>query len=372
MIGLVRDEVGSSVLEAFGGLLDAHHDLARTRKMRTHPTGYDDAFWKRLADAGWLGARVPERDGGSGLSATATAVIHDMAGTRLLPDPYLAGGYLPAAVLAGCPAGAERDAALGALLAGERRFAVAWQERPGRVEAADELETVLHRGRVTGRKRFVSGAAGAGALLATVSNDEGVAHIVLIDAAAHGVEGETTRQVDGSMVSDLRFTDAPIVADLGPASVLEPALDEARVAAAAQLLGIAREALRVTIDYAGTRRQFGRPIGAFQALQHRMADFATRIRLGEVACDDALRAIDAAEPDRRRTARLAAAAKASAADAAVQVTQGAIQIHGAIGYTDEADVGLFLLAALRLSPWLGTPEILRERFLELGGVAGDA
>lgn len=354
MIGLKGDDLAEAAREAFAGLLDTHHNIARVRRLRSDPAAFDAATWRAIADAGWIGARVPEARGGAGLTATATAAILDLLGARLVPEPYVACALLPTLLVDGEPA----------LLDGTRRMAVAWQERTGQVDPLADVAMRLDDARLTGDKRFVIGGVGADALLVTATGNDGV-RLVLVDARSAGVVIRPVRQIDGSVAADISFEGAAIERDLGGADRLPSAIDEARVALAAQLIGLARAALRITIDYAGTRRQFGRAIGSFQTLQHRMVNFATHIRLAEVACDAALAALDAEQPDLATIARLAAAAKAGAAEAAVLVTQGAVQIHGAIGYTDEADIGLYLAAALRLAPWLGGADAMRARFLQL-------
>lgn len=379
MIGLAGSEMSDAAREALSGLLDAHHDLSRVRRLREDASGFDAAAWKRLGDEGWLAARVPEEAGGTGLTAQAAAAVPDLFGARLVTEPYVALALLPALVLAAARAGAARDATLASIIAGERRIALAWQEREGQFGPAREQATrlVVQGGRPTlnGRKLFVAGGAAADGLLVTATDEMGAGVVLAVDVSAPGVTIEPVKQIDGSRSATVRFDAVAIesaaVVSHDTAGVCA-ALDEARIALAVQMLAMAREALRITIDYAGTRRQFGRTIGSFQALQHRMVDYATRIRLAEVTCDAALQALDAAQREPGDIARHAVAAKASAAETAVLVSQGAIQIHGAIGYTDEADIGLYLAATLTLAPWLGTVAGARARFLDLGGATGHA
>lgn len=369
MIGLVTSELGRAVRDAVRGSLGAH-SMAGVRAFRDDgTTDADPPGWQRLAADGWLGARVPEALGGAGLSAEAASAIPDLFGEVLAVEPYVAMGLLPALVLVGLE---DRGDMLEALLSGRRRYAFAWQEQRGQVLAGNALAATVVDSALIGSKRFVAAGVAADHFLVTARLD-GKSVVAVIEGDAPGVAVHASRQIDGSVFADVDFDRAPVTAcQLVDVVTIDKALDEARIMLAVQLVAIARRALAITIDYTKTRQQFGQPIGAFQALQHRMVDYASRIRLSEVACDAAISALDDPQSSPNRIARLAAAAKASAAEAAVAVTQGAIQLHGAIGYTDEADIGLYLAAALTHAPWLGTAEALRDRFLDLGGVASHA
>ena len=289
MIGLASNDLADAARSAFGGLLDAEHDVARLRTLRSDPLGFDPDVWRRIAEDGWLGARVPEASGGAGLEAASAAAILDLIGTRLVPEPYIACGLLPSLLLAAAAPGHLR---LDDFLRGERRYAVAWQERARQVDPLGDVATRVNDGVLDGTKRFVVGGADADVLLVSAIDDSGAVCVVSVDGRGTGVSVRPVRQIDGAVSCEIEFRAVKVDSTICEGAALVAAIDEARIAVAVQLLGIAREALRITVDYAGTRRQFGRAIGAFQALQHRMVDFATRIRLSEVACDAALAALD--------------------------------------------------------------------------------
>jgi alkylation response protein AidB-like acyl-CoA dehydrogenase len=146
--------------------------------------------------------------------------------------------------------------------------------------------------------------------------------------------------------------------------VLSAAIDEALVMASAELLGIARKALQMTLDYLRTREQFGKPIGSFQALQHRAVDLYIQQELSQVSIDTALLEFRGdASPSRRGMA--ASRAKARCSDTANRITREAVQMHGAIGFTDEYDVGLYLKRAVVQSAWLGNASQHRRRYAML-------
>ena len=146
--------------------------------------------------------------------------------------------------------------------------------------------------------------------------------------------------------------------------VVEDALDQAALGTAAMLLGVMEQAFALTLDYLRTRQQFGKPIGSFQALQHRATDLKVQIALSRASIEAAAAVLDdPANPPALRRASVSRA-KARATDAGLLVTRQAIQLHGGIGYTDEADVGLYLRRAMVLANQFGTAALHRRRFAE--------
>ncbi len=365
MIGLKTSDVGRAVRDTVVGTATA--GIERYRVQLRNGNAFDEIAWRQLVDAGLLGARVREELGGSALTAEAADGIAEMLGETLAPDPYLELGLLPSLLLDAIGS----ESRLAELIDGTARFCVAWQEQADQLCANEAVQTIVTTGaaglRLRGTKRFVAGGGSATALLVSASID-GRMVIVVVPADAPGVTIEDHRRIDGSSCSDIRFTDVAVEEEALmtiDAAAFDRALDETRIACAVHLLGVARRALQLSLDYAKTRRQFGQPIGSFQALQHRMVDLAMAVRLGEVMCDAALRLLDDPAATAGEVAMRAAAVKAQAGEAAELVTRSAVQLHGAIGYTDEADIGLYLYRALALAPWLGTPAGLRRRYLQL-------
>jgi alkylation response protein AidB-like acyl-CoA dehydrogenase len=364
LLGIATTEAGAAVRNGLVGMLEANHDLARLRLLRKTPYGFDLVVWRRLADEGWLRADVPEHVGGMGLAAADAAVIPHAIGEALAPEPYVALGLLPARLLVGVD-GEGASALLQAILSGERLVALAWAERAGQagdVDGATRVERVGGQSLVSGTKRFVAAGAAAETFLVTCRDTRGASTLAIV--AAHQATVTPLRQIDGAVAAHVVF-EAAIASEvvLLDNSFVERALDDARLAVAVQLLGMARKALQITLDYARLRRQFGQPIAGFQALQHRLVNMASDLRRAEVCCDWAVGLRDGANPT--DFAAAAAAAKASAARASQFVAQGAIQVHGAIGYTDEADIGLYLAAVLRLAPWLGGADAMTKRYADL-------
>jgi alkylation response protein AidB-like acyl-CoA dehydrogenase len=153
-------------------------------------------------------------------------------------------------------------------------------------------------------------------------------------------------------------------------ALLRDALDLALVASAAELVGLMDHALDTTLDYLRTRQQFGKPIGSFQALQHRAVDIWIQRQLARAAVDAAVAVLDSPAADARARTQAASSAKARAAHAALLLCNQSVQLHGAIGFTDEYELGIYLNRALSLSAWLGNAAEHRRRWGALADAAG--
>ena len=364
----------ASMVEAFRdsakAFLGTAATTARLRSLRDGETGFDRAVWKQIAEAGWTSILVPEAQGGLGLGLRELLAVVEEIGRKPLPEPFVAAGVHGTALLCALPPGALRDDLLDSAMAGERIVGVAWQEAAGEIE----LGVVETRARVDGdrivldgTKHWVVPGRGADGWLVVAAGPDGQPGVYWVDAATPGVEAETLPRIDGSPMATLRLRAATVPAahrlaggDAARAAV-EQANDTARLAQAGELLGIARQAFDTTLDYLKTRVQFGKPIGANQALQHRMVDAWIEVELAAACLRDVLGEHERGAP----LAPLASRAKARCADAALHLTRLAVQFHGAIGFTDEYDVGLYWKRALHLAGWLGGAAAHRRRTLRL-------
>jgi len=179
--------------------------------------------------------------------------------------------------------------------------------------------------------------------------------LTLVEATAEGLSVDRRTQADGSAMGELSFSGTPAQELARGAAVkdaLADAINDATALAAAELVGLSERALEITLDYIKTREQFDKPIGAFQVLQHRAVDLHIMREIAQAGVREALALMDG-ETDTRARAMLASRAKARAVTTAKRITRDAIQMHGAVGYTDEYDIGLYLNRALVLSAWLG-------------------
>lgn len=356
-------------------LLGRQDTIARVRGLREGTTSFDRTVWRELANAGWLGVMVSEQDGGLGLSVRELAAIAEEIGQRLLPEPLIPTAVQVATALSRCPASALRTELLEHLVSGDLVAGLAWQESLGQLVCGSPQSTTFAHWLdsssqrvlvMNGKKHFVvPGSESDGWLV--VARDESNPLLVWLPAQTPGVTLEDLRCVDGSIISTLRFGQVQIpsahVLASGDAvyEIVDTANDLARIVQAAELLGVMRKALATTIEYLCTRKQFGKPIGSFQALKHRAVDGYIQVELAAACVLDVLGQIEEGGP----LSALASRAKARCAHAALMVTRMAIQFHGAMGFTDECDVGLYFKRALYGSSWLGHQGRHRQRYLEV-------
>jgi alkylation response protein AidB-like acyl-CoA dehydrogenase len=297
---------------------------------------------RQMGEMGWIGLRVPEAAGGAGLGMAEFCVVAEELGAALAPEPLIAAAL------------SARLRPEPAVLTGETFVPLAWQERPDALSPPPE--TVFEAGRVTGRKLFVPSAVGAGAFLVTTQSG-----LALVDRDAPGVTLDVARLQDGGQVATVGFDGAPGTAVAG-APV--DALEDATLGTAAMLLGAMEQAFTLTLDFLRTRQQFGKPIGSFQALQHKAADLKLQLELTRASVAAAAATLDAGASLPVRQAAVSRA-KARAATAGMLVTRQAVQLHGGVGYTDEYDVGLYLRRAMVLSNQYGSAAAHRARFARL-------
>lgn len=347
-------------------------DIARVRRMRTQAQECDRGVWSRMAELGWLGALVPEACGGLGLGLGEAAIVAEGLAGALVPEPYTAVAVLAATALAQSPAGGTRDGLLRAIASGQSIVALAWQETAGETEV-DRITaraTPFEGGyKLEGVKRYiVGGSAADGYLYSARAGDELALYWVARDTAGARVSFDTL--ADGRPCTTLALTDAlvprahEVARGAQARAALEYARDCATVIVGAELLGVMNRALDMSLDYMRTRVQFGKPIGSFQALQHRAVDLYIQRQLASAVLEDGLRRM-AAVTDAQTRAAIASRVKARCSEAGLRIAREAIQIHGAIGFTDEYDAGLYLKRALVLASWLGNASLHRRRYARL-------
>jgi alkylation response protein AidB-like acyl-CoA dehydrogenase len=362
-------------------------DALRARRVRDASAGFDADAWRRMAELGWLAVAAPESAGGMGLGLDGAAVIAQRLGRAAHLEPFVAVavstvGCLAACAAAGASSGAgpaaELEVRLGALLDGSCIATLAWQPDDGTFDADAPAVAAVPQGDahvLAGACRFVvAPQADAFVVAATMPTGERVLHWLPHGHAGLRIEEEPA--LDGTRLARLvldavRLPAAGVLArgDVA-ARALGDALEAGIVATAAELTGVLERAFELTLDYLKTRRQFGQPIGAFQSLQHRAVDMWMQVELARAALASALQVF--ADPAADATARRAAAssAKARAGLAAQQVAGQSVQLHGAIGFTDEYPLGLYVNRALVLAARGGTAAQHRARYAALVPVEG--
>jgi alkylation response protein AidB-like acyl-CoA dehydrogenase len=347
-------------------------DMARVRRLRGSRDEYDRGVWRKMAELGWLGILVPEQHGGLGLGLAEMAIVAKGLARTLSPEPLAAAAVLAGTALAAGDNEELKRAQLPRLAAGDMLPALAWQETPGLLDpaAASCVATPFEGGyKLSGTKRFIAGSAQADAWL--VSARAGADLVLLwVPSDTAGVRLELQTLADGRAFGTLALEDAlaptahVVAGGKAAADALALAFDHANAIAAAELSGVLERALEMTLDYLKTRVQFGKPIGSFQALQHRAVDLHLHKEVAGAVLEESLAALDR-RPDATARAAAASRVKARCADAALKVTREAIQLHGGIGFTDDYDAGLYLKRAMTLAAWLGGATWHRRRYAQL-------
>ena len=353
--------------ESVKTLLSRAGGVDRARNARNSRDGVNRNIWSELAEAGILGVMAGENAGGLGLGLTAGGVIAEEIGRALAPEPFAPVTGLAAGLIERLT---PKNTLLAAIIAGESIPAVAWQERASS-GPSNTLETQLTDGTLSGTKSWVANAEGADVLLVIAGSSDGQV-LCQVETSADGVTLEATPQADGSYLYEVTFAKvASKVIAKGPqvSEALAASIDDATALAAAEMLGVISEALKITLEFLGTREQFGKPIGVFQALQHRAVDMFIGYEIAAAGIREALTLMDETSDAQQRSSQ-ASRAKARAGEAAQKITRDAIQMHGAVGYTDEFDVGLYLNRALVLAAWLGDATYHRRNWFKLNNEQG--
>lgn len=346
--------------------------IARIRALRGNAREYDRGVWRQMADLGWLGIATPESYGGMGLGLAETAIVAQGLARSLAPEPYTACAVLAAGALIGCDNELLKSEMLPRMVSGELIVALAWQEEAGIIDPGrTALDAAPFEGgyRLNGTKRYVAGTANADAYLVAARGDAGRV-LACVDSSAAGVSADLQPLADGRHFATLTLTNVVVPRERIAASgarasdALGRALDHATAIASAELYGVMSRALEMSVAYMKTRVQFGKPIGSFQALQHRAVDLYIQQQLASATLEDGLRELDR-DPAPSVRAAIASRLKARCSEAGVRIAREAIQIHGAIGFTDEYDAGLYLKRALVLAAWLGNAAQHRRRYVGL-------
>ena len=369
---LILTEEQTMLQEAADGFLAENAPIAHLRKLRDDrdADGVSRDLWRAFGEMGFAGVIIPEEHGGAGLGAVEAGVIAESLGRTLTPSPFMGSAVLSAKVLA--DGGSEAQQAwLPKIAAGEAILSLAVDE--GAKHAPAKIATRAERAgngfRLNGAKGFVLDGHVADALIVVAKAEEGTT-LFLVDPTAAGVEIERTVMVDAHNAARVVLNDVAVDADavIGEVgngeALLNGALALGRACAASSLTGAGDQAFKITLEYLRTRKQFGKLIGEFQALQHRAAHLFTELELARAATLGALQALDAGREDADLAASIA---KAKAGRVAELAVQEAVQMHGGVGMTDEFDVGLFMKRARVLNELLGDAGFHSERLARAQG-----
>ncbi|MEM8974798.1 MAG: acyl-CoA dehydrogenase family protein [Pseudomonadota bacterium] len=350
----------------------ASFDAKRVRSWRYNDPGFDRNLWQEMAAQGWFGILADEASGGMELGLDAVAVVARALGQAAVPEPFVAAGVVAPKLLADCKAGATRDAALQDIVAGQSVATLAWQSPSGSFALDDIAVTAAEKeGAITlsGEARFVPIAAADSIIVA--AKQAGGIGLWWLSSSTEGLTIEPEDQADGSRTGWLRLANVAVGPDssLAPPNdgrdLIEAALDAGVVANCAELMGMMDRSLELTLDYLKVRKQFGQAIGSFQVLQHRAVDLWMQKEVARHATEAAIKALDSESVTPTARAISASSAKARVGEVALKMANETVQLHGAIGFTDEYDLGLYVNRILAAAPYLGNAADHRKRYGEL-------
>ena len=348
------------------------------RKSAAEPNGFSTATWKQFAELGWLALPIAEQHGGLGGGAIEIGILMEAFGRALASEPYLSTVVIGAGLIAACGADTQKAALLPKVADGSLYLAFAHAERTARFDLA-KVETSATKTRdgwrLSGHKITVLDGQAANQIIVSArlngaNGCPGKLCLFLVPAGAPGMALRDYPRLGGGRACSLDLRDVQLPADalLSDGSdalpAIEAVVDRAMAALGAEAVGIMQTLLGATLEYTKIRKQFGRPLSANQVIRHRLADMAMQ-------CDEArsmaLRAalMDDAEPAVR--SRAASGAKAKIGKCARFVAEQSVQLHGAMGVTEELDIGLYFKRLLAFDTLFGGSAHHYRRHAALGG-----
>ncbi len=354
---LLRDQVRRFMQDAC--------PISQVRMQMKSETGVSPSLWRQAAELGWLGLTIPERFGGTGLKWVDLTVVLEETGRGLSPLPIIS-HTLAATALLRCGDATQQRAWLPGIADGSRIATLALYDEPNWIHA-DAITLSAAGGRLRGSKRFVADAGAADSFVVAY-RDGSASRLAMIERTSPGVGVALEPIVDetkrlGTLTLDVALADLQTM-PMSPAD-LAYLSDCGAVAVTAESIGAAEAALEITTRYAKERIQFGNPIGKYQGVKHRLAEMFVDIESFKSLLYYASWTVDDAPDELPRAASLA---KAYASDAFARVGIDGVQLHGAIGFTAEYDIQLYLKRSKWARPMFGDSDHHYERVAALGGL----
>jgi alkylation response protein AidB-like acyl-CoA dehydrogenase len=366
---LLRESVDRFIAETY----DADH----RRRVAADPLGFSPEIWKKFAELGWLALPIDEAYGGLGGGAIETGILMEAFGRGLVTEPYLSTVVIGAGLISECGSEAQKQAILPEIADGSLRLAFAHSERAARFDLA-KVDTKARRTpdgwRLDGHKTAVLDGNAADYIIvsARLANNDGAPGKLCLFLVPSGITGLGLRdypRLGGGRACNLDLAGVHLAADalLGDGSdtlpKIECVVDRALAALGAEAVGIMQIMLDMTLDYTKIRKQFGRPLAANQVIRHRLADMAMQ-------CDEArsiaLRAALMADAEPVARGRAASGAKAKIGKCARFVAEQSVQLHGAMGVTEELDIGSYFKRLLAFDTLFGGSAHHYRRHAALG------
>jgi alkylation response protein AidB-like acyl-CoA dehydrogenase len=356
-MALVLTEEQSMLRDSARGVISDKAPVAHLRKLRDSKdaTGFSRELWKTFAAMGFSGLLVPENFGGSGLGCVEAGVVMEEIGRTLMPSPFLGTAVLAASALSRGGSEAQKAAHLPKISDGSLLAALAIDEGAKHRPLQTKLQAVRSGNgfKLSGAKAFVVDGHTADLLIVAArtggsAGERNGLTLFLVDPKAKGIAVERTTMVDSHNAARIEFSNVEVDADhvLGEVdqggALLEGVLNIGRGAVASEMVGLSEEVFGRTVTYLKERKQFGKLIGEFQALQHRAAELYIDIEITRAAVLKALQTLDG---DFDKAGAMVAVAKARAGSTATLAVQEGVQMHGGMGMTDQFDIGFFMKRA---------------------------
>jgi alkylation response protein AidB-like acyl-CoA dehydrogenase len=356
-MALVLTEEQSMLRDSARGLISDKAPVSHLRHLRDSKdaTGFSRELWAAFAEMGFAGLLVPEEFGGSALGCVEAGIVMEEIGRTLVPSPFLSTAVVAVSALTRGGSAAQKSEHLPKISAGSLLAVLAVDEGPEHRPAQTNLQAVRSGNgfKLSGAKSFVVDGHTADLLIVAArtagsAGERAGLTLFLVSPKSKGVAIERTAMVDSHNAARIDFDNVEVDADgvLGEVDqgdrLLEGVLNIGRGAVASELLGLSEEVFGRTVAYLKERKQFGKAIGEFQALQHRAAQLYIEIEITRAAVLKAQQALDG---DIEKSAAAVAVAKARAGATATRAVQEGVQMHGGMGMTDQFDIGFFMKRA---------------------------
>jgi alkylation response protein AidB-like acyl-CoA dehydrogenase len=364
--------------ESVDRFINETYDSDHRRRTANDPLGFSPQIWKQFAELGWLALPIEEAYGGLGAGAIETGILMEAFGRGLVAEPYLATVVIGAGLIAECGSEAQKQAVLPGVADGSLLLAFAHSERAARFDLA-HVETTATKTRdgwrLDGHKTAVLDGNSANRIIvsARVAGNGGARGPLCLFLVPSGTAGMVLRdfaRLGGGRACNLDLADLQLPADalLGDGgdalSNIEAVVDRALAALGSEAVGMMQTMFDRTLEYTKVRQQFGRPLSANQVIRHRLADMAMQ-------CDEArsiaLRAALMANAEPGMRGRAASGAKAKIGKCSRFVAEQAVQLHGAMGVTEELDIGSYFKRLLAFDTLFGGSAHHYRRHAALGG-----
>ncbi|RDV02994.1 acyl-CoA dehydrogenase [Sphingorhabdus pulchriflava] len=377
-MAMTYNEDQSMLRDSARDFMKTEAPVAHLRKYRDMDCkdGFSHDLWKQFSEMGFTGILIPEADGGLGMGHVEAGIVLEEIGRNLSPSPFLSTSVVAVEALKAADK-AMRDRWFPGILAGETVIGIALEE--GKKHHPEKIALKAERSgngfKLSGAKQFVVQGSSADMLIVAARTGGAIGEtagltLFAVEKDAAGLSMDAARTVDSAMAARVAFDGVEVTADAvigdvdGGWAVLSKMLNAGRTGSAAEMVGVGTGAMDLTFDYLKQRKQFGRVIGEFQALQHRAAHLYGEMEMARSAVLKAQNFLDEADP---RAELYASVAKAKAGLACSLSVREGVQMHGGIGMTDEYDIGLYMKRDRALAEYMGDIYFHADRVAQLNG-----